>query len=118
MDKGAFKWTIFTYDAGHGANPNCISQRCVAGSDKLSSLKRYEYSGKPIVNANGQPMLPLYMIQCNLLMGSPEISILTGFVVIKSLPFSCIIGLQILRRFSSWEILNENKLLTINKKHV
>ena len=101
-----------------GANPNCISQRCVLGSEKLRNLERYQYAGKQILDANGQLMEPLFVIRCSVGFGSPIHIFTTEFVVIKSLPFSCIIGQTSLRTFSTWEVSNQNKLLTINKKHL
>ena len=101
-----------------GANPNCISFRCVQGSPHLKHLGQFEYSGKQIVDANGQPIEPSYVIKCQLEIGTPKKVIDTEFVVIKSLPFSCIIGQETLQTFSSWEVSNANKILTINKKHV
>ena len=101
-----------------GANPNCISLRCVQGSHYLKHLTKVEYSGKQIVDANGEPIQPSYVIKCKLLLGTPCIEIETEFVVIDTLPFSCIIGQTTLHTFSSWEVSNTNKLLTINKSHI
>ena len=98
-----------------GANPNCISLRCVQGSSQLKVLSRSAYTGKQMVDANGEPIQPSFVIKCKLTLGTPSISIVTEFVVIKSLPFSCIIGQQALRRFNSWEVSNVNRLLTLNK---
>ena len=54
-----------------GANPNCISLRCVQGSHYLKHLTKVEYSGKQIVDANGEPIQPSYVIKCKLLPGTP-----------------------------------------------
>lgn len=101
-----------------GANPNCISKRCVEASDILRVLPRHPYSGKNIVDANGQPLKPLYVLKCHLQIGSPTLMLPTELIVIEYLPFSCIIGQKTLRTFTSWEISNSNRLLYINKKHV
>ncbi len=101
-----------------GANPNCISLRCVQGSNYLKSLSRSQYSGKQIVDANGEPIEPCYVVECRLKLGTPSKTIETEFVVIKTLPFSCIIGQTTLQTFASWEVSNQNRILTINKRHV
>ncbi len=101
-----------------GANPNCISLRCVQGSTHLKRLTKLEYSGKQIVDANGEPIEPSFVIKCQLKIGTPQKTIETQFVVIKSLPFSCILGQETLGTFSSWEVSNTNKLLTIDKIYV
>ena len=96
-----------------GANPNCLSLRCVQGSEWLRKVQRHQYSGKGIVDANGEPIQPSFVIKCCLTVGSPKIVVNTEFVVIQSLPFSCIIGQHTLRRFSSWEVSNTNKILMV-----
>ena len=101
-----------------GANPNCISYRCFQGSRKLRSLEQYEYKGKPIVDANGQLISPSFEIKVKLCVGSPKVELDTTFVVIKALPFSCIIGQEALRKLDSWEVSNKYKLMTFNKQHV
>ena len=98
-----------------GANPNCISLRCVNGSSYLKRLTKYPYTGKQIVDANGAAIEPSYVIKCKLQIGNPEITMETEFVVIPSLPFSCVIGQQTLRTFDSWEVSNVNKTLILNK---
>ena len=98
-----------------GANPNCISLRCVNGSQYLKRMKRYPYSGKQMVDANDKPIEPAYVIKCNLRVGNPTLLIKTEFVVIASLPFSCIVGQQTLRTLDSWEVSNVDKIITFNK---
>ena len=98
-----------------GANPNCISLRCVNGSQQLKRLKRHSYSGNQMVDANGEPIEPSFVIKCNLVVGNPRLLVKTEFVVIASLPFSCIVGQQTLRTFESWEVSNIDKIITINK---
>ena len=99
-----------------GANPNCISLRCVRGSQQLKQLKQYRYSGKQMVDANGEPIEPSFVIKCTLCVGNPKLLVETEFVVIASLPFSCIMGQQTLRTFNSWEVSNVDKSVIINKK--
>ena len=100
-----------------GANPNCISLRCVQGSPLLRCLKQFPYSGKQIVDANGESISPSLVIKCKLSVATPKLEIDTEFVVIKSLPFSCIMGQKTLRVFDTWEVSNVNKILTLNRRH-
>ena len=99
-----------------GANPNCFSLLCVLGSEYLRNLPRHEYAGNKIVDANGQPMQPSFVLKCNMSLGSPEVNVYAEFVEIKWLPFSCILGQKTLKSFSSWEVLNENQNSGIWKK--
>ncbi len=66
---------------------------------------------------HGEPIEPDFVVKCQLQLGTPKLVFNTEFVVIKSLPFSCIIGQKALKTFDSWEISNINKILTINKTH-
>ena len=101
-----------------GANPNCISHRCFQASRYLRNLPRFKYTGSTIVDANGQAVEPEFVVKVSVQIGEPKIEFETEFVVIKSLPFSCILGQKTLKLFDSWEVSNKNKLMTFNKKHV
>ena len=101
-----------------GANPNCISMRCVQGSSHLRHLERSLYSGKRIFDAKGDLIEPNFVIKCSLSLGTPKLTIDTEFVVVETLPFSCIIGQKTLKVFETWEVSNVNKILTINKNYV
>ena len=68
-------------------------------------------------------MLMVKLLNQNLLLkfikvGEPEIAFETEFVVIKSLPFSCILGQKALKKFESWEVSNKSNKMIFNKKHV
>ena len=54
-----------------GANPNCISLRCVRGSKELKYLPRIPHSGKDIVDANGRILEPQFVINCEVAFGNP-----------------------------------------------
>ena len=98
-----------------GATHNCIALRCVLGSNILKKLTRLKYDGKTLVGANGKPLpQPEFTIECTIVLGSPSITIRCMFVVIKDLPFSCIIGESTLLSLDSWEVSNTKKILTLN----
>ena len=101
-----------------GANPNCISYRCFQASVCLKKLPRFKYEGRPIVDANGRVVEPEFVIKVRLGVGTPRLEFDTEFVVIKALPFSCILGQKSLKSFDSWEVSNKNGLMTFNKTHV
>ena len=100
-----------------GATPNCVSLRCVSSaSDILKELPRKLYDGSNIIDANGQPLQPEFTIQCNLTMGTQKFSINCEFLVLEALPISCILGQNTFSKFSSWNISNLNKIITINNE--
>ena len=101
-----------------GANPNCIAMRCVQGSPHLKQLERLPYSGRPIYDAKGELIQPTFVIKCRLSLGTPALVINTDFVVVETLPFSCILGQKMLKTFDTWEVSNVNRILTINKNHI
>ncbi len=101
-----------------GANPNCISLRCVQGSSHLRRLEKHPYSGRRICDAKGELIEPNFVIKCQITLGTPKLTFWTEFVVMESLPFSCIIGQKTLKVFESWEVSNTNRILTINKRHI
>ena len=96
-----------------GATPNCIATRCVEASSILRNLPRWVYTVNQILDANGQYLRPKFVISASVVIGSPAISVQCEFVVIDTLPFSCIMGQSTLSKFSSWSICNVNKYLIV-----
>ena len=98
-----------------GATHNCLALRCVQSSEQLRTLPQLEYKDDPLVGANGQLLSqPEFVIECIVSFGSPQVSVKCKFVVINQLPFSCIIGENILLGFDSWTVSNKNKQLIVN----
>ena len=97
-----------------GATPNCIALRCVLGSSILSKLPRKPYQGKGVIDANGNFLKPKFVISPTLVLGSPSISLQTTFIVVDTLPFSCILGQNTFSKFSKWTINNIDKCIIIN----
>ena len=97
-----------------GATPNCIALRCVIASPILNRLPRQSYQGKGIIDANGNLLQPKFVINPTLKIGSPSISLQTPFLVIDTLPFSCILGQNTFSKFSKWTINNVEKCIIVN----
>ena len=58
------------------------------------------------------------MIKAPLVIGTPAISLTASFVVIKYLPYSCIIGLNLLNQLREWSINNELNVLKFNHSYL
>ena len=101
-----------------GATTCCIAQRCVEGSPSLRTLAREPYQGPGLLSANGQLLQPSYVIKAPLVIGTPAISLTASFVVIKYLPYSCIIGLNLLNKLREWSINNELNVLKFNDSYL
>ena len=91
-----------------GASMSCIASRCVNASPHLKNVTRLPYSGPGLVGVNGKPLRTLFEIKIPLTLGSPQLSITLHLVVVDDLPYSCILGLNFLRKFNTWEVDNIN----------
>ena len=100
-----------------GATPNCIALRCVSASPCLKVLPKKRYNGRKIIDANGNVIQPKYVISTSLVVGQPSISQDTEFLVIESLPFSCILGQKTLSKFKQWTVSNITHQIIINNNH-
>ena len=99
-----------------GATPCCLARRCLNASPQLRCLPRKIYTGPGVIDANGKPMSPEFTINATLVLGHPEIRVDVDFLVFDGLPYSCIIGQSLLRKFTSWAICNNTHTLTIDCK--
>ena len=99
-----------------GATPCCLARHCLNASPQLSCLPRKIYTGPGVIDANGKPMSPEFTINATLVLGHPEIRVDVDFLVFDGLPYSCIIGQSLLRKFTSWAICNNTHTLTIDCK--
>ena len=101
-----------------GATPNCLASRCVEASLFLRKLPRKKYEGNHIIDANGNHINPLFSIKGSLKLGTPTLSLDTEFLVVDSLPFSCIIGQNTLSKFSKWSVCNANNTIEFNNSRI
>ena len=99
-----------------GATICCIAQHCVKASPQLKSLFRKPYIGSGLLDANGEIIMPSYVITAPVVVGSPSISLTVSFVVIKS--HSCIIGTSLLNQLKKWSVDNEQNILQFNEAYI
>ena len=81
-----------------GATLCSIAERCVQESPRLQKLTRKPHGGPGLMDANSQVIKPSYVILAPIVLGKQSICLTANFVVIKSLPYSCIIGLNLLNQ--------------------
>ena len=97
-----------------GAMGSCMAERCVRASSFLKSLTRFPFEGAGLVDVNKNPVVAEYVIRASLVIGQPQISIIVEFVVVKDLPYSCIIGQNFLRKLDRWGVDNRRGILHMN----
>ena len=105
-----------------GATTCCIAQRCVEGSPSLRTLAKEPYQGPGLLSANGQLLQSSYVIKVPAIylqvIETRAISLTSSFVVIKYLPYSCIIGLNLLNQLREWSINNKLNVLKFNDSYL
>ena len=101
-----------------GATPNCLALRCVQASIYLKNLPRQEYFGSGVLAANGHNLRPSFIINTSISLGSPPLHIQTQFLVIDSLPYSCILGQCVLQNLSVWSVSNVTRTITMNQSQI
>ena len=97
-----------------GAMESCLAERCVTASPCLRNLTRFPYRGEELVDVNKNPVVAEYVIRASLVIGQPRISIVVEFVVVKNLPYSCIVGQNFLRKLDTWGVDNRRGILHMN----
>ena len=97
-----------------GASACCLALRCVLNSSKLKYIHREAYVGDQLFDAGGNPISPEFVITVSLQLGEPKLSVFQRFVVVKTLPFSCIMGQTFLNTLNSWTVDNRRKFLILD----
>ena len=98
-----------------GATMSCIANRCVTASPYLKNLTRHPYIGPGLLDVNGNPLSSLFEIRAPLVIGNPRLSIDVKFIVVDNLPYSCIIGMNFLKKLDFWGVDNKTGYLNLNK---
>ena len=89
------------------------------GSPKnLQNLPLQGHTGPDLLDANGQIMKPFGVIKATFVVGHPAVSHIVEFMIIDTLPYSCILGLSFLNKFTKWGIDNSKKLLHLDQSVV
>ena len=101
-----------------GATVCCLAKRCFTGSPYLQNLPLQGYTGPGLLDANGQIMKPFGVIKAPLVVGHPAVSHIVELMIIDALPYSCILGLSFLNKFTKWGIDNSKKLLHLDQSVV
>ena len=92
-----------------GATICCLAHRCLTSSPCLKSLPLQCYEGPGLLNANGTLMTPCGVITTNLIIGHPAVCYAVDFIIIDSLPYSCIVGLSFLNKLKKWGVDNASQ---------
>ena len=99
------------------ATVTCIAKRCVTSSSILKSLPRRPYKGV-VVGASNKPLDVDYFIRVNMVVGSPAESVSIDVVIVENLPYSCIVGTDVLAKFERWGVDNVSSTLTLNSSSI
>ena len=83
-----------------------------------SLLAKPTITGPGLLDANEQIMKPFAVIKAPFVVGHPAVSHIVEFIIIDALPYSCILGLSFLSKFTKWGIDNSKKLLHLDQSLV
>ena len=100
---------------GSGATICCLARRCFTGSRYLHNLTLTPYFAPGLLDANGTVMNPSGTIKVPLVIGQPAVSHTVEFLIIDELPYSYIIGLSFLNKFSHWGVDNSRNILHLEQ---
>ena len=88
-----------------GATICCLARCCLTSSPCLKSLPLQRYDGPGLLNANETLLTPCGVITANLTIGHPAVCYV-DFIIIDSLPYSCIICFSFLSKVKKWGVDN------------
>ena len=112
--RGKLNHQILDMMVDSGASLSCIALRCVNASPLLKNLIRHPYNGTGLYDVNGKRLSTVFEIHAPLVIGNTKCSIDVVFVVVDDLPYSCILGLNFLRKLDKWGVDNRNGTLRVN----
>ena len=99
------------------ATVTCVARRCITSNPVLNRLKLRVYTGT-VVDANKKPLSAKHSIRVTLVVGYPAISMEVDIVVVDDLPYSCLLGTDVLSKFRNWGVDNVSSMLTLNTSSV
>ena len=93
----------------------CLAKRCLTASPCLKDLPIVPYKGSGILDANGKHLQTYGVIKAPPVLGHPSLCYTIEFIIIDSLPYSCILGLSFLRQLDTWGFDNSTQTLCLNQ---
>ena len=97
-----------------GASTCCIARRCITSNKVLNSLPKSKYTGPGLIDVNGNALEVENVVRLIFTAGVPELSLEIDFVVVSQLPYSCIVGTNLLNMLHSWGVDNDSASLYLN----
>ena len=99
------------------ATITCIAKRCVTSNPTLKRLRKFPYNGS-VLGANKQPLDASYFIRAHMVVGSPAVSVDVTMLIVNNLPYSCLVGTDVLSKFDRWSVDNLQSTLMLNNSSV
>ena len=115
--KARLSGQLFDCVLDSAATVTCIAKRCVTSNPILRSLPRHPYQGT-VVGALQKPLDAKHSIRVNMVVGSPAVSVNIDIVIVENLPYSCLVGTDVLASFEKWGVDNVSSTLTLNSSSV
>ena len=109
--KGKLNEQLFDLLLDCGTSTCCIAKRCVTSNHVLKKIPKLPYSGPMLVDVNGNPLAAENIIQLRFSVGFPELILEIDFVIVDELPYSCIVGINLLNTLKNWGVNNNSSTL-------
>ena len=116
--KGKLNKQIFDMLLDCGASTSCIAKRCITSNYYLKNVPKVPYNGPGLVDVNGNRLIAEQIIRLNFTTGVPELSLDVDFVIVDQLPYSCILGMNLLKELNIWGVNNKSSKLFLNSSEV
>ena len=82
----------------------------IGGKRKIGVFPQHPYHGT-VVGALQKPLDAKDSIRVNMVVGSPAVSVEIYVVVVENLPYSCLVGTDVLAKFERWGVNIEIEFL-------
>ena len=99
------------------ATVSCIARRCITSNRVLNKLS-LQPCNDVVLGANKKPLVAKHYVRVTIVVGSPSVSVDVDMIVVDNLPYSCLIGTDVLSKFRNWGIDNISSILTLNSSSV
>ena len=111
--QGKFNDQLLYFMLDSGCTTSVIAKRVVTSNNSLKNLERKPVDpNTSLYDANGQPLQRVFILNIDITLGDdPAVSVNIDITVCENLPYSCIIGLDVVNNFKKWGVDNSNRLV-------